>query len=309
MIYSDCRVLPHNIPTTNDNLTFMSRQESECYIYDEEQGLQTFMAPSPSSSGQTPSIISQPSSASPASLQYREDSPHPKITQDASPRQTPRMQSLPQLRHSRAESQAARSPLLPPSGRDSLEGEEPIPRLASGRSSLGDIEGPESVPGIGVSRNGVRGPSLPLPSERGPSSYPSRIESPSPAPSSMSDVEHPDILRIDHQTPLPAPSSLGGEREGSPAQEDILSQGRANALNTQSPRQSRGQRPRLPLSTENPVDSESALVMKSDCRRQDYGIEPQIEMKSFLKTSLPEPKPFRAYPRMKSRRNVKSTRD
>lgn len=236
------------------------------------------------------------------------------------PRQTPpirmpqRMQSNPQLPHTQAEKQA-QLPLLSPLDHDLLESCDPIPRLASGRSSLGERERPVSVPSIGVSRISVRDrqdhcPSHPLPPHIPASSlYPSRIESPSPAPSSTNSADHPESLKIGtrnrqaqtpsphhplrshtpyphqprHQTHPPVSPSQNGQ------QAYKSSQGRANIAHTRLQLQSSKQ----PSSTDR---SSNAPAIESHHRSGDYAVATQIGMNSFIPTALPPPQPFRRVP-------------
>lgn len=285
------------------------QQASEWYMYDANQGIHTFFKPLLPSTHNRASFIRPPS---PFSLANSDND------QKHAPQPPPYRSPYLHNSQTRIQSQSSQPSYTT---HDTSDEEEPSQRLASGRSSLGDISRPGSVFSVGVNRNGVRGrrgpsqsPHPPPPFRgRGSLSYDSPIQSPSPGPSPVSEVEQPNIPAViiggaqrqmtgscvgEGSIPYPhearygmtsptIPSEISGPRE------EML--GRASmVVGNETP--SRDQESYAPSPTCTAPASVSHAMTTSMHQRGDYVVQPQIEMNSFISKSLPSPKPFRRIP-------------
>lgn len=287
--------------------------------------MQNIRAPHPSSHRLAPSPISQPSSEPHAGPYQRQESPHATTEQDAPHTQTAptlptqRTQFLPRSLHAQAAGQAVSS-LFSPSKEGMQEGVERHGHLASKRSSLGNIEQPGFGPGFGMSRNPGRGrqsenTSLnpPPPRERGPLSFPSRIESPSPVPSFEHGMQYPDILGIPmrsgqgqkplprplrsdtpypgqlrRHTPSPALNSISAETVKAP--NESFAGGTANVVQAQMPRKSILKKPSHPYSSNLERHVATSIVTGSEQADQAYSHPQRSSAPSYSSPYDPEPR-------------------
>lgn len=309
-------------PQVQYTQSLMSQQESKYYLYGEEQAMQTMRAPHFPSGSPASNPISQPSPEPHAGPYRRQESLHATTEHESPDTQTlttQRTQSLPRSLHAQAVSQPV-SPLLSPSNEGMQEEVERPGRLASKRSSLGDIERAGSGPGFGLSSNGGRGrqiektsPNPHPPPPRGPLSFPSRIESPSPVPSFETGVQYPDILGIpmrsgQEQKPLPRPPRSDTPYPGQPrrhtpspalssisaetvkAPNESFAGGTANVVQAQMPRKSILKKPSHPYSSNLERHVATSAVTGSEQADQAYSHPQRSSAPSYSSPYDPEPR-------------------